>query len=214
MIPDDGPWEIAFDRTGSRIVSTNALWDTETGEQVMALPRDREAGRVAFSPDGSRFARASFTGGVALFDAQTGEQLFTLDGDCAVAGVDFSPDGSRLVTVDGCYTMKVWAHDIDDLLRSRAPSGSPGRSPTRSAVSTSTSRPVLPRSLRRRRGHARCTTSPSTIVCVTRTSSRRRGSAAAAANTSSLSTTRSACFPGEIEPRRSSANTTWAPPIV
>jgi WD40 repeat protein len=53
---------------------------------------------------------------VTLFDVQTGEQLFTLDGECAVAGIDFSPDGSRLVTVDGCYTMKVWAHDIDDLL--------------------------------------------------------------------------------------------------
>ncbi len=115
-IPDDGPWEIAFDRTGSRVVSTNAFWDTETGDQVMALPHDRGAGRVVFSPDGSRFARASFTGGVTLFDAQTGEQLFTLDRDCAVAGVDFSPDGSRLVTVGGCYTMKVWAHDIDDLL--------------------------------------------------------------------------------------------------
>jgi WD40 repeat protein/DNA-binding SARP family transcriptional activator len=116
-IPDDGPWEIAFDRTGSRIASANALWDSETGEQVMALPPlDLYAGRVAFSPDGSRFARGSFRGGVTLFDAQTGEQLFTLDGECAVAGIDFSPDGSRLVTVDGCYTMKVWAHDIDDLL--------------------------------------------------------------------------------------------------
>jgi WD40 repeat protein len=115
-IPDDGPWELAFDRTGSRVVSTNALWNTETGEQVMALPHDRGASRVAFSPDGSRFARASFDGGVGLFDAQTGEELFRLEDGCAIAGVDFSPDGSRLVTVGGCYTMKVWAADIDDLL--------------------------------------------------------------------------------------------------
>ena len=105
----------------------------------MALPRLTLSRQVAFSPDGSRFARASFSGGVALFDSQTGEELFTLDGDCAVAGVDFSPDGSRLVTVDGCYTMKVWAHDIDDLLELARQLSHARRSPTRNAASICTS---------------------------------------------------------------------------
>ena len=52
----------------------------------------------------------------AIPEPQTGEELFRLDDGCATTGVDFSPDGSRLVTVSGCYTMKVWAADIDDLL--------------------------------------------------------------------------------------------------
>ena len=108
-------YEIAWDPSGSRVVTggtVGTVWDVQSGDEVLELPY---APRFAFSPDGSRIARAS-TDGVDLFDAQTGERLFALQGDCSAGGIDFSPDGDRLVTVDSCDTIRVWAYSIDDLL--------------------------------------------------------------------------------------------------
>lgn len=113
----DGAYEIAFDPSGSRIVSSHGrIWDLKSGQQIGALSDEREGVRYVYSPDGSRIARTSIDGGVALFDARTGEELFSLRDDCAVSGVDFDTDGSQIATVDGCFRVMVWAHSIDELL--------------------------------------------------------------------------------------------------
>ncbi len=110
-IPDDGPWEIAFDQRGSRIASK----DRTLGH------RDRRAGDgtdyVTFDPDGTTIAASLEDSTVRLYDAQTYEQQLVLRGDIGSSPwIDFSPDGSMLVSGDGYGVMKVWALDIDDLL--------------------------------------------------------------------------------------------------
>ncbi|MBI1325815.1 protein kinase [bacterium] len=64
---------------------------------------------VAFSPDGTRLATASYDRTVKIWDMRTGKDLFTLLGHTAgVMTVGFSPDGHRLVSGGIDFTCRVW----------------------------------------------------------------------------------------------------------
>jgi WD40 repeat protein/tRNA A-37 threonylcarbamoyl transferase component Bud32 len=64
---------------------------------------------VAFSPDGTRLATASYGGTVKVWDTRTGAEALTFRGNAyAVRAVSFSPDGSRLASASDDGTVKVW----------------------------------------------------------------------------------------------------------
>jgi serine/threonine protein kinase/tetratricopeptide (TPR) repeat protein len=64
---------------------------------------------VAFSPDGSRLASASYDRTVKVWDARTGQEVLTLQGHADVVwSVSFSPDGSRLASAGVDNTVRVW----------------------------------------------------------------------------------------------------------
>jgi WD40 repeat protein/DNA-binding SARP family transcriptional activator len=124
-IDAEGPWpQVEFDPNGPRVVLSGSdgiaeIWDVESGERlaVVAGPRGGVKG-LAVSPDGSRIATGSVDGLVRLFDADAGAPQLSLRGSgCAVEGVAFSPDGKKLASTSWCDGVRVWALDIDDLLR-------------------------------------------------------------------------------------------------
>jgi WD40 repeat protein len=64
---------------------------------------------IAFSPDGTRLATASWDRTAKVWDASTGEALLTLRGhNNGVDAIAFNPDGTRLATASWDTTAKVW----------------------------------------------------------------------------------------------------------
>jgi hypothetical protein len=86
------------------------VWDSVTGQETLTLKG--HAGKVysvAFSPDGSRLASASWDGTVKVWDSVTGQETLTLKGHAGkVYSVAFSPDGARIASASGDATVKVW----------------------------------------------------------------------------------------------------------
>jgi WD40 repeat protein len=86
------------------------VWDTGSGQELLTLAghADRLA-FIAFSPDGTRLATASYDGTAKVWDSRSGEELLTLEGHTnRVFGVAYSPDGTRLATASQDGTAKVW----------------------------------------------------------------------------------------------------------
>ncbi|WP_238009866.1 Hsp70 family protein [Dactylosporangium sp. AC04546] len=89
---------------GGRVIATGtrdatALWDTATGQQLVAIPHDAHVLGLAFAPDGRRLAASYDDGTVIVWDTATGAPVLTLGERQTgtmrdrVTGVAFSPDG-------------------------------------------------------------------------------------------------------------------------
>jgi hypothetical protein len=68
---------------------------------------------IAFSPDGTRLATASWDGTAKVWEVASGRELRTLSGHtAAVEGIAFSPDGTRLATASADKTVRFYDLDI------------------------------------------------------------------------------------------------------
>src|SRR5262249_27537822 len=80
------------------------IWDATTGRLVRTL-QGYGHNRLAFSPDGTRLASASFDGSIRVWDGNTGKELCKIIGHTTSTGhwgrvsrLAFTPDGTRLVS--------------------------------------------------------------------------------------------------------------------
>ena len=114
-------FDVDFNSDGTKLVSASGnpfigaedttvrLWDVETGSQLLRINHGDTAASVAFSPDDSTFATASFDGSVRVWDAESGDQLLRFTGHSnVVLRVVFSPDGNRLMSSSADNTMRLW----------------------------------------------------------------------------------------------------------
>jgi WD40 repeat protein/serine/threonine protein kinase len=105
-VPGNGSVDVSPD--GSRILAERedgsaAVYDIETGEQLLAVDAGGQIGDLEYSPDGKFFATSNFEGdGYArIWDATTGDeirQLSLASGETLCCDLGFSPDGRFLVT--------------------------------------------------------------------------------------------------------------------
>jgi WD40 repeat protein len=78
------------------------VWDPRTGEVRATLAGQRgEMTSVAFSPDGTLVAGASWGATVKVWDLAAGREVFSLEGHKGrVLAVAFSPNGKRMVSLE------------------------------------------------------------------------------------------------------------------
>jgi WD40 repeat protein len=86
---------------GLRNNAVITVWDLERGELLQSIEGlyHRFAGRLAISPDGTRFAVGSLHQTVRVYDTDSGSVIWDLEGHTETAyGIVFSPDGRHLIS--------------------------------------------------------------------------------------------------------------------
>jgi WD40 repeat protein len=85
------------------------VWDTGTGQEVLAFHHAAGIWTLAFSPDSRRLAAAGGNSTVKVWDLTAGNEALVLRGHTeTVSAVAFSPDGWRLTSGGGDGVVKIW----------------------------------------------------------------------------------------------------------
>jgi len=97
---------------------TAKIWDVTTGTELVNLgPHGDRAQSIAFSPDDTQLATASWDGKTRLWDAATGTLQLALGGHGnKVKDVAYSPDGQRLASVGDDGTLRLYLTRYEDLM--------------------------------------------------------------------------------------------------
>ncbi|HEY70162.1 MAG TPA: hypothetical protein G4O08_06220 [Anaerolineae bacterium] len=86
------------------------LWDAETGEKLQTILHGEAAVRLAFSPDGSLLASATYDGVIRLWDLSNGEMLQEFEGEQdRVFRLFFAYGGRLLVCASWEGPIGIWA---------------------------------------------------------------------------------------------------------
>lgn len=96
-------WSARFSPDGSRVAMGAdgvRVFDSRSGEQLLAITTGSIVLSTAFSPDGSKIATAEEDGRARVWDAETGFPIseFTGHGRNSVLAVAFSPDGTAVAS--------------------------------------------------------------------------------------------------------------------
>jgi len=102
------------------------LWDWESDrdtqgesdeeEHIVLLNHEQSVNAVAFSPDSSYVATASWDNTAGVWEVSSGHQIARIAHKKWVNAVAFSPDGRYLVTASEDGTAQVWFWHPDDLI--------------------------------------------------------------------------------------------------
>jgi WD40 repeat protein len=112
--------DIDISRQGDLLASGEAIWDLETGLEVLILNRGSVLPAfVAFSPDGGTLALAPLDQETSLWDLEIGEPAFAFPRmeETRTKRMEFSPDGTLLAeaVIDG--SIRIWNVERGELIR-------------------------------------------------------------------------------------------------
>jgi WD40 repeat protein len=117
-------WNATYSPDGQHIATASRdgvaiLWNANTGKTEHTLVGHTSAViSVAYNPDGSWLATGSLDGSIKIWDTATGQEVLNLSsGTGAVLAVDFSPDGRYLAATGRDKTVRVYAMQVEDLVR-------------------------------------------------------------------------------------------------
>jgi WD40 repeat protein/serine/threonine protein kinase len=132
----DGPYSVAFDARGERLVATTVrrhavIRAADSGAVLTRLDgHPAVVSAAAFSPDGELVVTASYDGAARLFEARSGNLLAILrHSDRGLWWAAYSPEGRRVVSAGDDGNAIIWelpayrgsAADLARLVRCRVP---------------------------------------------------------------------------------------------